>query len=300
LSAEIEERHVENAKKARELYLDNLKPSEARADWHFALRESRRLAAKALRDSQCLSDIAGALKKNGAHNLVFRQMLAPPVSQDQFKLRCHAWSKTSENDGTPVPSAKAIEILQALLERIDSAAVRWKGRLPRRDEMRLFLSIVPTLLALQRVSTARRKRLAFEQEFAVVEMLENDGWIKLPSKLIDERAAVPTRHFMHKTRFATATTTPQEVDIACGLKGSYVLAMECKVTNDETNSIKRINDVLKKAESWKSHWGSFVSTAALLQGIIKPRDVQRLTDANVEVFWSHDLDAFKTWVTSRI
>lgn len=106
--------------------------------------------------------------------------------------------------------------------------------------------------------------------------------------------------FMNKTRFATATTTAQEVDIACGFLSSYVAAMECKVTNDSTNSVKRINDVLKKAAAWKAHWGSFVETAALLQGVIKPEDVQRLTDEGVQVFWSHDLNAFATWVQSRV
>ncbi len=117
--------------------------------------------------------------------------------------------------------------------------------------------------------------------------------------MIDTRAAVPEKCFMHKTRFATATTTSQEVDIACGLAGSYVLAMECKVTNDETNSVKRINDVLKKAAAWKNHWGSFVRTAALLQGVIAPKDVQRLSDAGVLVFWSHDLLQFETWLAGQ-
>ena len=105
---------------------------------------------------------------------------------------------------------------------------------------------------------------------------------------------------MHKTRFATATTAHQEVDIACGLKGSYVLAMECKVTNDETNSVKRVNDIVKKAKAWRERWGNFVMTAALLQGLIAPKDVQRLTDADVLVFWSHDLDAFRTWLAAKI
>ena len=117
---------------------------------------------------------------------------------------------------------------------------------------------------------------------------------------IDTRAAIPPKHYMNKTRFATATTTAQEVDIACGFSGSYVAAMECKVTNDPTNSVKRINDVLKKAAAWKLHWGSFVETAALLQGVIKPTDVQRLTDEGVKVFWSHDLDEFADWVQGRV
>ena len=142
----------------------------------------------------------------------------------------------------------------------------------------------PPVIAQQKVATARRKRLAFEQEYAVIEMLEADGWTRMPSRLIDQRAAVPPKHFMHKTRFASGPTEHQEVDVACGLSGTYVLAMECKSTNDETNSVKRINDVLEKASALKRHWGAFVMTAALLQGVIAPKDVQRLTDAGVEFF----------------
>ncbi|CAM3324289.1 hypothetical protein SPAN111604_15195 [Sphingomonas antarctica] len=87
--------------------------------------------------------------------------------------------------------------------------------------------------------------------------------------------------------------------MACGLGGTVILAMECKVTNDETNSVKRINDVLKKASAWKEHWGRFVKPAALLQGVIKFGDVQRLIDAGVEVFWSHRLDLFTAWIAAN-
>ena len=126
--------------------------------------------------------------------------------------------------------------------------------------MRILLKVVATLIAQQKVATAKRNRLALEQENAVIKLLEDTGWKRLPSKLVDTRAAVPAKHFMHKTRFATKSR-PQEVDVACGLKDTYVLAMECKVTNDETNSVKRINDVLKKATAWHDHWGSFVYAA---------------------------------------
>lgn len=162
----------------------------------------------------------------------------------------------------------------------------------------MVLKVTAALIAQQRVATARRTRLAFEQEYAIIELLVGDGWTQLPSKLIDTRAAVLPKHFMHKTRFATKTR-PQEVDVACGLRGTYVLAMECKVTNDETNSVKRVNDVLKKADAWHEHWGSFVRAAALLQGVVAPRDVQRLTDANVLVFWSHNLEAFRSWLAAH-
>lgn len=275
---------------------------EAAADWRFAVREARRTAAAALRASDFLRDIPAALTANGAHLLAFRQVLAPPISQDQFKLLCHEYSKTAENSGRPFSAAAAQRITETIIERLDRGVAGWpvRGEPPARRELETFLRVAATLIGLQRLSTARRNRLAFEQEYSVVSMLEEGGWSKLPSSLLDTKAAVPPRHFMHKTRFATATTAPQEVDIACGLEKSVVLAMECKVTNDETNSVKRINDVLKKASAWKTHWGSFVITAALLQGVIAPKDVQRLTDAGVLVFWSHDIGAFRDWLATQL
>lgn len=110
---------------------------------------------------------------------------------------------------------------------------------------------------------------------------------------------LPAMHYMHKTRFATRTR-PQEVDIACGLGKSIVLAMECKVTNDRTNSVKRVNDILKKASAWQDHWGSFIETAALLQGVVAEKDVARLVAARVHVFWSHDLDSFAIWLREHM
>ena len=104
---------------------------------------------------------------------------------------------------------------------------------------------------------------------------------------------------MHKTRFVSGPNENQEVDIACGLRDTVVLAIECKVTNDVTNSVKRINDVLKKAAAWRTHWGSFIISAAVLQGVIKFADVKRLLDSGVEVFWAHNLDLFSDWLDSH-
>lgn len=59
-------------------------------------------------------------------------------------------------------------------------------------------------------------------------------------------------------------------------------------------------EFLRKAESWRFHWGSFVETVAVLQGVIGGKDVERLCDANVRVFWSHDLGPFRTWIALRV
>lgn len=299
MSVTIEPAHVANASQAKALYLVKQSPTDLLADWRFANRDARRLVAKALRVSAFLANIEKALLTNCGHSLVFRHLMAPPVSQDQFKLLCPEWSKDAENKSRPASPVAAQKAQQAILTRLDPGLVTWGSGAPSRKQIRTLLKVTAALIAQQRVATARRTRLAFDQEYAVISLLENDGWMLLPSKLIDTRAAVLPKHFMHKTRFATKTQ-PQEVDVACGLKGTYVLAMECKVTNDDTNSVKRINDILKKATAWHDHWGSFVRTAALLEGVVAPKDVQRLTDAKVEVFWSHDLNAFRTWIANLV
>jgi hypothetical protein len=291
-----------NAERAKQLYIATADPVGEAADWSMAIAEARSVAEAALLASDDLQDIDKALMESGTHMAAFRHLLAPPKSQDQFKLLCPAWSKSTEKSGKGM-SGNVVPVVSAAIDRwLDRGIVPWlaASRPPTAAERSLVVERVVSFIAPKATDTAKRNRLSNVQEQAVVQLLLANGWKQLPSTEIDGRGVVPRRHFMHKTRFATATTNAQEVDIACGLKGSVVAAMECKVTNDATNSVKRINDVLKKAAAWKTHYGSFVETAALLQGVIKPSDVQRLTDEGVHVFWSHDLPAFASWISGRV
>lgn len=301
LTETINPDHVKNAETAKAMFIASKNPRSGATDWHYALRRARSIVAAALRASDYLRDVRMSLMENGGHMRVYRHFMAPPMSQDQFKLVCEQWTKGSENNNRPITSNVAGEVAAAFLKWRDPGIGRWleRGLEPSRQEVREVLLKIAPLIANQDLATMKRNQLANKQEKEVVDLLTAKGWKKLPSKLIDERAAVPTRHFMHKTRFATSTTASQEVDIACGLAGTYVTAMECKVTNDETNSVKRVNDIIKKAKAWQEHWGNFVVTAALLQGVVAAKDVQRLSDNNILVFWSHDLESFGEWVDSR-
>lgn len=294
--------HEQLRLEARQRYEDSLIPDEGSADWREALTEARKLIAGALRASDFLYDIEGALITSGSHMTVFRSLMAPPTSQDQFKLICGAWPKGTEKSGSSVDAGRAHIVAASLAQWLSPRLTPWlrHRRRPHPRELYALMLATAPLIAAQRVATARRNRIARIQEQTLIEMLENNGWEKIAARTIDQQGALKPRQFMHKARFASGITGRAEVDIALGLKNAVVLALECKVTNDETNSVKRINDVSKKATAWRAHWGNFVQPAALLQGVIKMSDIQRLLDENVKVFWSHRLDLFNDWVSEQI
>lgn len=298
---EVVAHHQHEAEVAEANYVAALTTSQAATDWYTANVRARRDVIAALRSSICLSDMSAAIQASGAHIRVFRHILAPPISQDQFKLLCPAYPKSAENSGGPVDPGVADTVAAAISAARNRRLTRWidRGGSPRPIEVRELIHAVSPLLSQQIVATVRRNRLSAEQEGAVLKLLQSKGWTRMTSALIQTLSTVPPKHFMHKTRFATGTQ-PQEVDVACGLGGDVVLAMECKVTNDKTNSVKRINDVLKKARAWQEHYGGFIHTAALLQGVIGYKDVHRLLEANVKVFWTHKLEDFGDWLDAHL
>ncbi len=300
-SSLIRDYHVEQAAAAKAVYLASRSAPDDSADWAKALRLAREKIADTLRASDSLSKVAYALQQSGAHSLVLRHLMAPPISQDQFALLCPEWSKQREKTGGRTPSAKAQAVASAFELWRSRSLTSWvdQGRPPLKRELKRLLWAIAPLIANQQIQTIQRTRAAAAQEGAVIAMLERKGWTRLPARSLDTRGDLPPLHYSYKTRFATEGGS-QEVDLALGLHGVVVLAMECKVSNDKTNSIKRINDVVKKAVAWKDHWARFVRTAALLQGVINPSDVHRLLDKGVDVFWSHDLARFETWLDAEI
>jgi XamI restriction endonuclease len=254
---------------AKQLYIDTKLPGPGAVLWDKACLAARDSARELLDLSKGLLHMEDALQKNAGQLVVLRRMLAPPQSQDQFKLICKTYSKDAENKGRAIKPQNAKQIAAVLEQWLDADIAPWvrEKRPPTQVETNRFVDVVATLISAQVAATLARTEMANAQEQEVIQGLIASGWKKLPSKPVTSLVDLPAKEFMHKTLFAT-DTQPQEVDIACGLGKTVVVAMECKVSNDATNSIKRINDVLKKAEAWKTKWGLMVGTAVLLQGVI--------------------------------
>jgi hypothetical protein len=85
----------------------------------------------------------------------------------------------------------------------------------------------------------------------------------------------------------------RKADFLIGLFDGRTMALECKVSNSATNSIKRLNnDAAVKAEVWRRDFGEMnVIPAAVLSGVYKLHHLEDAQRRGLALFWSHTLDA---------
>jgi hypothetical protein len=216
--------------------------------------------------------------------------MAPPKSQDQLQIICRGYSKSAEKTGNKLPAERAAAVNDAFQSWRDRSITPWldAGREPTRKEIRHALHHAAPLIACQRLQTLKRMDASAAQEQAVAELLLDDDWELGSDRIIKRDRGVPLRRFLRKARF-TAGERKKEIDIAMGLGEAYLLALECKVSNDSTNSTKRVNDIAEKAAAWRGEYGRGLITAAMLQGVYRAEDVIDLASGGVQVFWFHDL-----------
>ena len=89
-------------------------------------------------------------------------------------------------------------------------------------------------------------------------------------------------------------------DIVVGLRDSRILAIECKGSNSEINSRKRINkEVAQDALDWVRRFGSDnLVPAAAIQGVFSPRYILQAQETPVVFFWGHRLDDLSAFILS--
>ena len=88
-------------------------------------------------------------------------------------------------------------------------------------------------------------------------------------------------------------------DVAIGLKDFRVLAIECKGSNSEINSRKRINkEVARDASSWIEKFGDEIVPAAVIQGVFNPAYIEQAQETPVVFFWAHRLEDLVRFIKS--
>ena len=78
-------------------------------------------------------------------------------------------------------------------------------------------------------------------------------------------------------------------DFTIGLR-ERLLLIECKASNSEVNSYKRLNhEIGDKAAVWKRSFGESVIPAAVLAGVFKVDNLEEAQRGGIAIFWEHDV-----------
>lgn len=224
----------------------------------------------------------------------FRYLAGPPISTDDLMTVAEAESlaaDTLRND-----PALVHRIVDLVLIALDRRRFVWvtEGREPTEAELKAAVLASAALIATQRLSTSRRHESKRMQQQQVEDALLGVGFKKVPSRRVDTLPQAPARgEFCGESYLGT-----RKADSLIRLWDHRVLALECKVSNSATNSVKRLNnDAAAKAEVWRRDFGETqVVPSAIIGGVFKLHNLEEAQRRGLTIFWARSLPVMLDWI----
>lgn len=215
-----------------------------------------------------------------------RYLASPAISEDDLKSISGLASLSKSALADKVNARTALEIIW---ENLDIKRFPWiaEGRTPTAEERIAAITSTAALIATQETQTQRRNLAKTNQENAVAQLLESLGYDEVPRRLIRTAADAPKKHEFCRE----CSVSGKKADLVIGLADGRFMALECKVSNSEVNSFKRLNhETVEKIQHWNTAFGTNgVVGAAVLAGVFKTSNLESAQAEGVSLFWSFDL-----------
>ena len=218
-----------------------------------------------------------------------RYLGAPPISEHDLETMIGsslAWTLNRRD------AERATAIRDVIAQILDPKRFPWvaAGRLPTKDEQHAAILASTVAAAAQRVQTFRRTDERRQLEGAVRALIVGMNFTPVPIRRIESlrRDAPQPGHYSARS----CVLGKDEADIVIGLFDHRVLAIECKASNSEINSRKRINkEIGQDARNWVTRYGTddFVPDGAI-QGVFKPAYIAAAQETPLVFFWGHRLE----------
>jgi XamI restriction endonuclease len=224
----------------------------------------------------------------------FRYLAAPPISEDDLKTLAEATLSSKALHSDP---DQARRVRDTVLHIIDPHRFPWirQHRAPEAHEREQAVVASAALVAAKKVETFRRGD-SKTQEQAVTELLMGIGFAEVhrcPISLLD--AAPAPGEFCRESMLGDT-----KADLVARLHDRRVMPIECKASNSEVNSYKRVNhEAAGKAAKWLRWFGDRATVpAAVLSGVFKPSNLETAQRAGLVIFWSHRLQDLAEYIES--
>lgn len=225
-----------------------------------------------------------------------RYLAGPPISDDDLKIIADVESTAPGVLKRDHESAgKVFEVIERV---IDPHRFPWikDRRTPTAQEREAALLASAALLAAQRIATQRRKTGKDNQEGKVKSYLCSLGFTEVPTTAISTIVQGPQAgQFCAECQLGN-----RKADVVVRLHDTRLMAIECKVSNSATNSVKRLNnDAAAKAKYWIGQFGTAqVVPAAVMAGVFKALNLEQAQASQLSLFWSHDLGKLGEFIES--
>lgn len=190
-----------------------------------------------------------------------------------------------------------IRVRDIILQKLDAYRFPWikEQRDPFDGEIETAIVSTAVLLGGRKSSTDRRSVDKKEQEESVVSVLSGMGLKRIPPVDIKHISDAPQEGLFCRE----AKLGDKKADILIGLYDRRLLAIECKVSNSATNSIKRINlEVMGKAKYWDETFGKgHIVSCAVVSGVFTAKQLLQIQN-DTFVFWGHRLTDLVEYIFS--
>jgi hypothetical protein len=216
----------------------------------------------------------------------FRYLGAPPISEDDLKTLAESTLTPGKLRDDP---EEARRVRDTVLHIIDPHRFPWirEDRAPPERELDIAIVASAALVAAQKVQTRRRSDAKKQQESRVKALLKERGFAEVARRdinLLDD--APEPGEFCPESKLGDT-----KADVVVRLRDRRVMSIECKVSNSEVNSFKRVNhEAAGKAQKWLRAFGAAgVVPAAVLGGVFKPANLQTAQASGLALYWQHRL-----------
>lgn len=223
-----------------------------------------------------------------------RYLASPPISVDDLTVLADTSLAPTVMRNDP---EAALCVVETILLALDRERFPWvpERRSPTATERNSAIVATSAMRAFRQVETARRRIVKKSQEDAVKGFLETDcGFSAAPTRSIENISkAPPPGHYCGETLVGS-----RRADVPVRLWDGRLMPIECKVSNSETNSYKRINnDAAIKASVWRDELGSANCVpAAVLSGVFGIANLEYAQHRRLTLFWAHSLHTMRAFV----
>lgn len=263
---------------------------EARAKFELLFTKLNDLDPNSVNDDNLAEAYAAGLSE------ALRYLAGPPISDDDLRVIADVDSiSPSVLRSNPEVLRKVFGVVERI---IDPFRFPWfkDGTTPTQQQREAALLASSVLLAAQRIATERRMEGKDGQETKVKDFLRSLGFKEVAPTSIKTLVNGPQAGEF----CAECLLGDRKADVVVRLPDTRFMAIECKVSNSATNSVKRLNnDAAVKAEYWLKMFGTLqVVPAAMLAGVFKVMNLEQAQERGLALFWSHDLEKLGAFIDS--